>query len=143
MVASEASRPIRQQGTSQHQPSQGDNLSVVNNQNHRGTEDRHGDDPPHRLEEIVHNAHEQSAKIVSEFEEIVNGDDSQPSASKSDTVIRRVIKKRSAPVDRTSRNRILSRKKDILVERSTATPDLKEIIFLETVSKNAGVTNEG
>lgn len=143
MVASEASKPIHHPG-SQQQHSQEDSLSIVNIRNHHGAETtRHSADPPHRLEEIVHNAHEQSAKIVSEFEEIVNGGDLQPAGeSESDAVVRRTKNKKFVPVDRTGR-RMISRKKDILVERPAEAPDLKEVIFLETISKNAGVTNEG
>ncbi|XP_053697753.1 uncharacterized protein LOC128744628 isoform X2 [Sabethes cyaneus] len=147
MVASEASKPVRQ-----HRIAQEENLSNVDSQNRREAVTRHGPDAPphHRLEDMVNNAHEQSAKIVSEFQEIVNGERDSPhgdngTASESDAIVKRVRKKRSASSDRTAR-RMSSRKKDILVERpaaAEAAPDLKEVIFLETVSKNAGITTEG
>ncbi|XP_058453868.1 SUN domain-containing ossification factor isoform X2 [Malaya genurostris] len=143
LVASEASTPLQQQ--SDHRKPQDDSTFVRQKSNLPAKESSKTSEKSHNPAdiEVMHGDSEskQSTQLLSEIEKIVNGN--APRARVGEVRARKA--RRNHDLGKRSRHAI-SRKENILVEKPTKlvkSPDLNDVIFLETVSKNAGVTNSG
>lgn len=135
-MASEASKPLSQHQRNHQQKQHSPPVHREHEPSEESTKRIKTDQPLPEEVNLPPKAHDPNSHVASEFRGIAGSDDAK-------TVVRQVKGKHGVgKVDR----RKFSWKKDVLVEKPTrleSPPDLNEVIFLQAVSTNAGITNNG
>ncbi|XP_065083540.1 uncharacterized protein LOC135705684 [Ochlerotatus camptorhynchus] len=157
LVASEASKPLNhlqsnEQQQERHQ--QEEHSPLVHNERDNpvelGSGKRNGMAPPETVPSLPENSGKAQTGWQSDSEvvggEIVKSSDYSKPNSGGAEVQKIATQKRHGLRKASGRRTSTSRKQDILTEKPAKLeepPDLKEVIFLDALSKNSGVTNSG
>lgn len=151
LVASEASKPLNHlQSNEQERHQQEEHSPLVQNERENpvelGSGKRNGKAPP----ETVPAYPEQSGKEHTDWHsdsEFVGGENVKSSEHSKPAEVQKIGTQKKHRLRKASARRTsTSRKQDILTEKPAKLeepPDLKEVIFLDALSKNSGVTNSG